>query len=276
MKGMKLYIMRTADMHCNAAWNIGVDPFLSIHKREMTEYPLLIASPGYTVLIDHPTAGWIMYDTGVCDEPEKVWAQNQLDGCIMDKKDWMRMKTQLDVIGLKPEDIDHVILSHFHCDHVGNNNLFAETADFYVDVEEANYAFRMVMHTNDRNACGWFNREEVLLPVKEMHYLDKDQELFPDIKVVQLPGHTPGTLGLLVHLENTGTLLFPNDSCPNHLNYDEWRVPAGPYDSLTYKTWRRKVFRQSRFEKGRNHWNLKLTHLPHSLPASPAGYAFTL
>ena len=241
MKGMKLYILKSAYMHCNAAWNVGVDPFLSIHDRHTTEYPLLIASPGYTVLIDHPEAGYIMYDTGVCDEPEKVWAQNQQDGCIMDKREWMKMSHQLEVVGIKPEDVKHVIISHFHCDHIGNNSLFADTADFWVDEKEADYSFRMVMHTNDRNACGWYNRDEVLLPVKEMHFLNEDQELFPGIEVVRLPGHTPGTLGMLVHLENTGTLFFPNDAAPNRLNFYEWRVPAGPYDSLTYKNSLQKI-----------------------------------
>ena len=46
------------------------------------------------------------------------------------------------------------------------------------------------------------------------HYrlVEDDFELVPGVEVVNLPGHTPGLLGLVIHLEKEGTFVFPMDA----------------------------------------------------------------
>ena len=33
----------------------------------------ITCTPSYAVLINHPKVGWILFDTGMPDEPEKIW-----------------------------------------------------------------------------------------------------------------------------------------------------------------------------------------------------------
>lgn len=196
-------------------------------------------TPSHAVLIDHPEAGWILFDTGMPDDPFQVWPKSILDQVICEKPAGSRMVDQLALLGLKPQDIKHVILSHMHMDHVGNDHLFAETADFYVAKREVSYACRMVLQSPNPADHGWYIHDQVLLPRKKLLYIDRDEELFPGVRVVTLPGHTPCVLGLVVHLDS-GTLIFPSDAVADHRNY-EGQLPGGVYDSMSYLESLRKV-----------------------------------
>ena len=48
--------------------------------------------------------------------------------------------------------------------------------------------------------------------VKQYHLVEEDFEIIPGVEVVNLPGHTPGLLGLVIHLEKEGTFIFPMDA----------------------------------------------------------------
>ena len=201
------------------------------HKMNLT--------PSHAVLIDHPEAGWILFDTGMPDDPFQVWPKSILDQVICEKPKGTTMVEQLALVGIRPEDVKHVIISHMHMDHTGGDHLFAGTADFYVAKEEAAYACRMVLQSPDPADHGWYIHDDVLLPRKKLMYIDRDEELFPGVRVVTLPGHTPCVLGLVVHLEG-GTLIFPSDAVADHRNY-EGRLPGGVYDSRAYLESLRKV-----------------------------------
>ena len=173
----------------------------------------------YAVLIRHPKAQWILFDTGICSEPQKNWTDYILENVPVQKKPEHEMEYQLKQIGITPMDIKHVITSHMHFDHIGNDRLFAKTAEFYVNKKEAEYAYKLVMGSADREKHGWFVREDVLLERKAVHFIKGDQELFENVKTIELPGHTPGEMGLMVHLENK-TLLFTSDAVKFKNNYD--------------------------------------------------------
>ncbi len=194
-------------------------------------------TPSYAVLIDHPEAGWILYDTGMGDPT--AWPRHIRDFVAADKPAETEMERQLALLGLKPADIRYVIISHMHFDHIGNDALFAETADFFVAEAEAEYAAKNVLHSADPAGRGYYLREDVLLPRRSLTYLDRDETLFPGVETVLLPGHTPGVMGLLLHLEG-GTILFPSDAAAFRGNL-EYRQPAGVYDSLGYARSIRKI-----------------------------------
>ena len=105
--------------------------------------------------------------------------------------------------GVKTTDIDTVIITHAHGDHIGGN------ADANGKPAFANA--RYVMHRSewdywtaklaeppaarDMNAIG----RASLPPIKDRLVLvDKDGEIVPGIKAVLSPGHTPGGLLLMV------------------------------------------------------------------------------
>jgi glyoxylase-like metal-dependent hydrolase (beta-lactamase superfamily II) len=73
-------------------------------------------------LIQHPEKGWILYDTGYTKRfyaytksyPNKLYAK--LTKVFVTEED--EIKNQLKHFGIKPTDIKHIIITHFHADHV--------------------------------------------------------------------------------------------------------------------------------------------------------------
>lgn len=102
-------------------------------------------------------------------------------------KEGERLEEQLALCGITPEDVDIVVLSHPHFDHIGGLDLFPH-AKLYVPTDRDPRL--------DGRAC---------------HVIEEDCALFPGIELIQLPGHTEAQLGMLVRLENAGVMIFPQD-----------------------------------------------------------------
>jgi glyoxylase-like metal-dependent hydrolase (beta-lactamase superfamily II) len=142
------------------------------------------------------------------------------------------MIAQLNKLGLKPEDISHVIMSHMHMDHIGNIDLFKDTAEFYVARKEAEYAFATVLSSPYPEDHGFYSKKDVLTEVKKLHYIDEECELFKGIETILLPGHTPGVMGLLLHLSSK-KIILTSDALNARKNY-EGTLPGVIYDSLGF------------------------------------------
>lgn len=234
---MKVYLMMSADNYSDSNYTVMGDTRALV--ADPTAPHRMLHTPSYVVLIDHPTAGWIMYDTGTADDYLDTYPDHIREAMRTEKPDAYRMERQLALVGVRPEQIQHVILSHMHMDHIGNNKLFAQTADFYVAKEEAGHAFRMVMNSQQPEDHGWYIKEEVLQPLKRLTYIDRDEVLFPGVEVVLLPGHTPGVMGLVLHLDG-GTLIFTSDAANVQANY-EGNAPGGVMDSVGFLESVRKI-----------------------------------
>ena len=245
MKSMKAFVLFLGDMYSESNYIVMGDTTAT--AANPTASHRLIHSPSSAVLIDHPEAGWIMYDTGMPDNPEATWPKNILDIVVVNKPKHSRMDYQLSLVGIKPKDIKHVITSHMHMDHVGNDKLFADTANFYVGKEEAAHAYRTVLQSPDPEKRGWYIKDEVLLTRKKVTYVDRDEELFPGVKVITLPGHTPCMLGIVIHLKDS-TIIFTSDSVNEKRNYNG-QLPGVMHDSLGYVESLRKIkYLQKRYD----------------------------
>jgi glyoxylase-like metal-dependent hydrolase (beta-lactamase superfamily II) len=97
-------------------------------------------------------------------------------------------------IGIDCASVDHVIISHFHYDHVGNYALFPN-ATFYVQDEEMRFytgrylsqpAFRHSIELDDLVALVRYNYEG------RLSFVDGEQEILPGIAVHKVGGHTAG------------------------------------------------------------------------------------
>ena len=125
------------------------------------------------------------------------------------------IRHQLGLIGVKPEDIDIVVMTHFDFDHAGGNRFFPDAA-FVVQREQYEYA----KATPERCfALDW--------DLQELDYrlIEGDQELLPGIELVTTPGHAPGHQSLIVRgLPNTGTVILSSDAAHTHLEFEEERA----------------------------------------------------
>ena len=87
--------------------------------------------------------------------------------------------------------------------------------------------------------------------VKEYHFVDEDFELVPGVEVIRLPGHTPGLLGMVVHLES-GTIILPQDCLYLQENYEPKPKGSGiMYDNIAYF---RSIEKVSKLQKKYNAW----------------------
>ena len=134
------------------------------------------------------------------------------------------LEAALKRIGVDPEEIDYVILTHFHWDHAGNNHLFPQ-ATLLCQKSEYESLFDPLF-AEDKG----YDRESILKCSYEL--LDGDRQLAPGISVVLTPGHTPGMQSVVVDTEIgkvvcTGDLITLRES----LDYDPPSFNGRLYDA---------------------------------------------
>lgn len=97
-------------------------------------------------------------------------------------------------IGVKPEDVTHVILTHMHFDHVGwitdnEGNLTFPNAKYYVQKKEWEEAFDPHIRFKDSYLIPYY---EALKDSPSLILLDGDVEIVPGVSVMLVPGHSQG------------------------------------------------------------------------------------
>jgi N-acyl homoserine lactone hydrolase len=94
--------------------------------------------------------------------------------------------------GLRTSDIDTVVLSHGHWDHIQNVDLFSDTR-VLIHADELRYLD--APKANDHATPPW---TKSLLAFLDVHESGEGDEIIPGVTVIELPGHTPGSIGLTV------------------------------------------------------------------------------
>lgn len=137
--------------------------------------------------------------------------------------DYAEYRGLLAEIGVKPEDVSLVTLSHLHWDHAGGTSAFPN-AKFVIQRRELEYAAGgMVLN---KHAQIGFYADDVLDLVKlawqgRVLLPDGDQEdLIPGLDVYLTPGHTIATM--TVCLDTTkGRVCYASDSVYTYRNIEE-------------------------------------------------------
>lgn len=126
-------------------------------------------------------------------------------------------------VGVDPEDVDVVVLTHLHWDHCGNNHLFPR-AKFYVQRTELQYALGPDPASRKAYMSFLVGLNPPFLGVK-YEELDGDTQLFDGFRLVCLPGHSPGFQGVLVDTAQ-GRILIAGDAIFTYENFEK-RIPPG-------------------------------------------------
>lgn len=135
------------------------------------------------------------------------------------------MLARLAALGVAPEQVDLVFASHFHYDHVANAEIFS--CPILVSAVEWRYVTeRGYLGSNDP----FVPRALVPFVKDRIRTVAEGDELAPGLKVVVLPGHTPGTAGLL--LSDDGVLLA-SDAIKNAWDFIRGEPPPAFFSRET-------------------------------------------
>ena len=181
------------------------------------------ALPVHAFVIEHPAAT-ILRDPGIHHAAAAGhWPDDLCEAFYPSASADHRLDDDLAAAGFETDDVDAVVQSHLHVDHAGGLAWFEGTrTPVYVHERELEFAYYdAVAGAGDGGYLrGDFDCDLNWAP------LTRDREThFTDFAFVHLPGHTPGTIGGMFHLE-AETLLFTSDQAALPAN-DEAGIPPG-------------------------------------------------
>jgi len=170
----------------------------------------------------------ILIDTGVgdVDEIDALHSRHGSIRWIVERNDGQDLILGLARHGVRPEDVELIVLSHLHFDHVGNNELFPN-ARFVVQRDELPQAmapprFSMFYYPEYR-----YKMTSIL---DRLDVIDGDLEIDPDVRLLKIGGHTPGCQATLVDTA-AGVVCLTSDAMYNYRNIElDW--PVGSFWDL--------------------------------------------
>lgn len=131
----------------------------------------------------------------------------------------IQVHQQLEKLNINPNEIDILILSHFHYDHVYNY-------DYYPNA-------RILMHEVEADWVSQ-NPDNYAIPphffpaiqkTGRLELIKKDEELVPGISTLLVPGHTPGGMALVLRDADMPVTVVAGDAVKNIAELASGYVP---------------------------------------------------
>ena len=163
----------------------------------------------------------ILVDMGIFD-PD--WSTKNIIKCIREKIDLPLEALKL-AANLGPEDIDYIIFTHLHWDHIGDDLKPFKNARFVVQDREWEYMFSPVSYQkwaykSSLGVC--LDRE---LDPFQWYIVSGWVDFLPGLRLIPTPGHTPGHQIVVVKTEE-GRVAIAGDAM-NMIDNLELDLPSG-------------------------------------------------
>lgn len=163
-----------------------------------------------------PTTAWLILGSAkpmlVDSSFRDVDAAQTNQGLVCRRSSDQTLETQLARHGLKPSDIGYLLHTHLHMDHAGQDYLLPN-ARILIQRRELQHAAAPNFYP-----APFYDRVNVARLIdplwKQVELLDGDVELFPGIRAVSMPGHTPAHQTFSVKTAS-GTAIIAGDAAMN-------------------------------------------------------------
>ena len=161
----------------------------------------------------------------------------------------------LKAAGINPDDIDLMLFTHLHLDHVGalidaagnrtfgNATMMTSEAEWTFTHDDAVYRAL----TESFRPYFYISRHLVAPYAKDRQVFNGEVEIVPGITSMPLPGHTPGHTGFALHSNNESLLIWGDIVHLSGLQfaYPDWGVVFDADPMLAKKTRRAMLDRAS-------------------------------
>jgi len=197
----------------------------------------------------------VLVDTGPSGQ-ERAWKYHSFHNpSVSPEQEAPRRLLQM---GVKPEEIEILILTHLHWDHCGQADKFPN-ARIFVAREEFKYAMCPLPPNQPGYEALQLGMDPIFLRViRQMEYLDQsEREIIPGLKVFPAPGHTPGSIAVEV-MTGEGPCIIAGDAVNVYANLKG--DPAHNLPFLMYGSyvdlaaaWRsmEQIYRRAQFDLNR-------------------------
>jgi glyoxylase-like metal-dependent hydrolase (beta-lactamase superfamily II) len=116
----------------------------------------------------------------------------------------------LATVGKDPDDIDYIIATHLHWDHIANAR-FCRNAKVFVQEDELNFAY-----SPHAFFAGLYPKR--LYVNLKFNVIRGEREILPGIRVIPAPGHTPGTQAVNIETDQGQAII--SGFCSTNANFD--------------------------------------------------------
>ena len=201
-----------------------------------------VTLPVFTYLIEHPK-GLILVDTGWCRQisPEGAYDPKAVSGVLPAHlaaffhpmlPGGMAIHEQLDAMGIKPEDLDYVLLTHLDADHVAGLKHVSTAKHIIVPEDEYFWSCRTVYKARQPHNL-WLQ-----YPLERSFYRGSSLgpnhwviDLFGDesVQMVNVPGHTDGQAAIVIR-NGEHYVLLAADAAFSPRNWQEMIIPGFGFD----------------------------------------------
>jgi len=209
---MKLFSIETPRFRVDGGAMFGVVPKIMWSRYHKADENNMVELACRALLIDDGQ-NRILVDTGLGDkmnfEEMKHYAADSRFSLI----------NSLKSAGYKPEDISHVINTHYHFDHCGGNTCFDNNGNTVPAFKNAQYyiskkQFHSASEPNRREKPSFLT--ENFLPVQEagkLTLLEQENSITDNVSVRFFDGHTAGLMAVSVNYHGK-KLIFTGDMLP--------------------------------------------------------------
>jgi N-acyl homoserine lactone hydrolase len=227
--GLKLRVLDLGKI--NVDINMLVPGTVIAHPQDPNPKGQIIQIPIAAHLIEHPE-GNVLYDTGCnpnCMGENGRWGPEFQKLFPYEGGEECQLPNRLQALGLGPDDMRYVVLSHLHNDHAGCVEFFRES-QVIVHQDEFSMALRQYGLRNSSSYV-WKDTDTWLKSELNWRLIEPDEgdrRLVEGVKILNFgPGHASGMLGLQVALRSQPGVLLVSDACYNKTIYGPPAKMAG-------------------------------------------------